>query len=135
MSEDEDLAAVKAVVAQLNRGWQEQDFASLEPLFHANAVIIGAQGAVLAQGRAACVKAYADYADTAVTLAFDMGEPVVLVHGATAVVRLHFHIRYRLAGADQAEHGGEDLVLVQENGRWQILWRGILPGKGNSPGL
>lgn len=54
-------------------------------------------------------------------------DPRVDVFGQTAVATYRFEIRYDMGDQSYDEHGQDVLVFARQDGRWQVVWRAILP--------
>ncbi len=118
-AEHEILEAIRTA----NRAWLEGRPREVAALFHADVVMEGADGTVLARGRDAMVQSFVDYRAAVRTHAFTARDERVHVVGDTAVASYAFDVDYELDGKRHAEAGRERLVLVRGEGGWQAIWR------------
>jgi len=123
--EETDVArqAVADAVAQINRAWQNNDFAALLECFAEEAVMVGPGYKVLGRGRSFFVESYREFATSAAILQYSESDPVVEVFDQIAICAYSWTMTYRRDGAPSTEVGSDQFVLVRSNSKWQVLWR------------
>jgi hypothetical protein len=77
------------------------------------------------EGRDACVQTYREFGASAKLVEFAPERPEFNQWGNTSVALCPFSIIYELNGKTYREKGVDLLILTNEEGPWQIVWRGL----------
>jgi hypothetical protein len=117
---------VREVVQQINHAWSEGRIQDLNPFFHEHAVIVGPDYQELSRGRVACVKSYADFLSHAKVIDHHEGEPAIDVWGSMAIATYRWKMSYDLSGLRYREKGHDTFAFINEDRRWQAVWRLML---------
>jgi ketosteroid isomerase-like protein len=120
---------------RLNAAWLHGELDNLAEVLHERMVIVppGFQDRI--EGAVACAEGYQEFARTARVEAYEESQASVDVFGATAVVSYLYNLTYTLDGARYQDAGHDVYVFVHEDGRWQAVWRTLVPvlAEGQSP--
>jgi hypothetical protein len=119
---------IRDIVRDINEAWLERRPGELARFLDEEIVIAppGFQG--LVQGRQAAVDSYEQFVAAARVHAADFDEPDVQAWGDTAVATCRFTLDYAMGGARNHDTGWDVLVLRRTAGKWQVVWRTIIPG-------
>jgi ketosteroid isomerase-like protein len=115
------------LIQTLNRSWLKGKFEKIPELLHPDVVFVHPQFAGWTAGREACAKSYSDFMSQAKVHEFRDSDAQIDVFGATAIATYRFDIRHEMSGKTIAHAGRDVLVLNQSDGRWQVVWRAMLP--------
>lgn len=127
--DNEAARKVAETVRRLNATWLKGNVDDLEEFFDPD-VVLAAPGFVQRMvGRDALIESYRDFLEQATLHHFELFEPVVHVFGGTAIATCPYETEYSLAGQRWSGDGHDVLVLIEENGRWRVVWRHLAAGK------
>lgn len=119
------IMTVQETVEALNRAWLEERYDELATYFHPFAVVVASNFSARLEGREACIQTYREFGAAATVLEYVPERPQVNHWGSTAVAVCPFFIVYELNNKTYREKGVDLLVLTNEEGSWQIVWRGL----------
>ncbi len=88
----------------------------------------GPGSAEMPRGREACIRSYAAFVQQAVIRECNLSEPSIDVWGDTAVATYSWDMTYEFGGTTLHETGQDTFVFARSDGRWQAVWRLLLPG-------
>ena len=114
------------VVQKINKMWRSGDVDGLGELFHPDAVVVHPGFEDRAQGRAACVDSYREFAGLTTVTRLDEFDQQVDVVGDTAVVTYGFRIDYEMDGKANTDRGHDVFVLKRGGGGWKVVWRTVV---------
>jgi hypothetical protein len=114
---------VRAVIAQINRGWREREFSVLPDCFAENAVMLGPGYTVLGRGRSFLVESYHEFATNAAVLQYTESEPLVEVFDSVAICAYTWTMTYRRADQPETESGSDQFVLSRSGSQWRVVCR------------
>ena len=128
-SEMDDVPVISQLIRDLNQTWLQGRFDDLHRYYVEDVVMIppGLQGEVV--GRDAMVDSYRQFAQQATVHQFREDRIDVHTFESTAIVTLHFHVKYDCGGDVQEENGAEILVLLCRDNEWRIAWRTQIPAE------
>jgi len=115
---------VWASVQAMNRCWTENSGDQLERLkdyFHETMVAVTPVDRLRLEGKEACFAGWSRFAQTTAIHFWKESNPLVRLYGRTAVVTYYYDMAYDFEGQKIATTGRDMMVLVQENGRWQMV--------------
>ena len=119
-------SAVEAVLRRIDLAWREKRLEGLDECFSDGAVITGPEFAVYAEGRSACAESYREFASNASVLCYSESRHQLRIAGSTAIYTFSWEMEYRREGDSRREQGTDQLVLSQNDGIWQVVFRQIL---------
>jgi len=125
MSISQSESEVRDVIERINNAWRLKHFDGLEECFKEDAVILGPNHVVYAQGRSACSDSYREFATNTDILDYAESEQVLRIWGDTAVFTFRWKIYYRRMEGPKLEEGTDQLVLCRNSGNWQVAFRYI----------
>ena len=99
--------------------------AVLDEIFHADAVIRGPGFTLMAEGKAACIQSYVDFAAAAKIRSFQCDEPQIDLYDDMAVASYGWKMRYSLADGEHDDTGKDVFMFVREGGKWLAAWRAL----------
>lgn len=123
----EEQRAVWQALQQLNAAWLHGELEHLADVLHEHMVIVPPGFSQRIEGRAACAEGYEDFARMARVQSYSEADATVDVQGSTAVVNYRYEMTYEMDGATYQDSGHDLYVFVHEDGRWQALWRTLVP--------
>jgi len=126
-SELDTSVEICRLVSGSNQAWLNGNADFLRDFFHENVIFKGPKFQTLGSGREACVKSYEDFIRAAKIVSFKESDVRVDVIEDTAIVSFAWDIAYEMNGQKFRETGHDLFVLSQANGRWQAVWRAMLP--------
>jgi hypothetical protein len=115
------------VIKDLNDTWVRGNPADLDNFFHKDMVIVHSDFKERGEGKEICIQSYKDFTSQAVIQDFKEFNPNIDVHGNTAIATYTFDITYEMSQQTFHDTGRDLFVLVQEENKWQAVWRTILP--------
>ena len=125
-AERDNHEQVRSLLGRINEAWLKGYPEKLNECFHNDIVVRGPDFQEMARGRGACVTSYADFIRLATVEDFQAAEPVIDLIGDVAVTMSPWTIRYRMNDRDYHESGRDLLVLIRQEGGWQVAWRSVL---------
>ena len=135
MTAQGDLEEIRVLLNQINDAWlkgRPEDLpAVLDRCFHDDIVIKGPGFQAMGRGKDACVKSYADFMRQAGVRSCKLSEPEIDRFGDTAIATYSWEMTYEVAGQESHESGHDLFVLTRFQGRWQAIWRALLPGQAS----
>ncbi|HKE18290.1 MAG TPA: nuclear transport factor 2 family protein [Kofleriaceae bacterium] len=126
-SERPEVAAVRDVVARLTAAWRGERFEQIPDLLHEDVVFESPGLASRVVGRAACADSYRQFMSAATVLEYVEHSLSIETWGATAVATTHCEMAWEMDGQSQRESVHDVLVLAERAGRWQVVWRTLVP--------
>jgi hypothetical protein len=125
---------IRQVIRTMNDAWlglpAEEIPAALDPCFHDDMVIRGADLTVAGRGKDACIQSYLDFVQQAVIRECTLGDPEIDLAGDSATAVYNWEMTYEMEGEEYSEAGADILMLTRVDGRWLIAWRLMLPSVG-----
>ena len=119
---------IQDTVREINEAWLKRRPADLAHFLHDEIVIAAPGFQDHVRGRQAAVDSYDQFAATATVHAADFAEPDIQTWGDTAVATYRFTLDYAMGGGARNHDTGWDiLVLCRAAGKWQVVWRTIIP--------
>lgn len=118
-------AAVRKVIAKIERAWRSKQLAGLDDCFHDDAVIVGDGHVEYARGREKCAESYREFATNASITAYSESSHALRTWGATAVYTFAWEMTYQRDGAPKSEVGTDQLVFERTDAGWKLVWRCI----------
>ena len=115
---------VWATVQAMNRCWTCGNLEHLEDLrdyFHAKMVAITPTDRLRVEGREACIAGWSGFARAAAIRHWTENEPKIHIYNDTAVVTYYFDMAFDVGGEKVALGGRDMLIMVKEDGRWQVV--------------
>ena len=95
---------------------------------HSFALIHARTGALVREWELpACAEGYREFARSASVQSYEEADVRVEVFGAAAVVSYRYDLTYVMDGESFQDTGHDLYVFQQENGRWQAVWRTLVP--------
>lgn len=126
-----DQLAIRDLLAQLNHAWVHKRAdaltAALNPCFADDVIMRGQGFQLVGRGRGFVVQSYHDFVTQAEVKNFSLDELEIDVITETAVAQYKWTMTYVLSGNEYTEHGHDVFALAKGDGRWQIIWRAMLP--------
>lgn len=104
----------------------QADLARLEKLMHPKVVFVLPDLKTKIEGCKACLQSVQEYADTAQTLKYEIQHQDIQTVGQASTVLLTYLVAYEMNEQRYQEMGSEVWNLVQTNGVWQMVWRGLI---------
>ena len=118
----------------MNDAWlglpAEEIPAALDPCFHDDMVIRGADLTVAGRGKDACIQSYLDFVQQAVIRECTLEDPEIDLAGDSAAAVYNWEMTYELEAQEYHEAGADVLMLARTDGRWLVTWRLMLPSVG-----
>lgn len=120
----QEKQVVWARVQEMNRCWtcgNNSELARLSDYFHRTMVAITPTDRRLIEGQDACIAGWSRFAHSARIDSWLEKEPRVSIYGKTAIVTYYYEMACNLGGKDLRLEGRDMLVLLEEDGRWQVV--------------
>jgi len=117
---------------RINAAWLQGELENLADVLHEHMVIVPPGFQQRIEGAAACAEGYEQFARAATVQAYEESDAHVEVFGATAVVNYRYELTYTMEGASYQDTGHDLYVFVHRDGRWQAVWRTLVPVGGDS---
>lgn len=127
--ERDDHEEIRRLLSKINEAWLRGHTQELNNCFHDDVVVKGPEFQEMARGREACVRSYEDFIRLATVREFKAPQPVVDVFGSMAVAVGPWEISYTTSDKDYHESGHDLMILTREEGKWQVVWRAVLPSR------
>ncbi|MHC4860862.1 MAG: YybH family protein [Planctomycetota bacterium] len=108
-------------VEELNQAWTSGPGDEVARFFHPRIVAFTATDRDRLEGADACTAAWQSFAQAASTHRFDALDPRVDIYGTVAVVTYAYDMDCTIGGKEVRLAGRDMLVLVEEDGRWQVI--------------
>lgn len=118
---------IRLLLSKISEAWLKGRPEELNECFHNDMGIKGPGFQEMGRGKEVCVKSYEDFIRQATVREFKGSDPVIDLWESTAVATFSWEIVYEMSGQDYHESGHDLLVLTRDEGRWQAVWRAILP--------
>jgi len=115
------------ILKEINAAWVNDRTDELNRFFHEDMVIAGHDFRKLGEGKGACVKSYKDFRSQISIHDFHEEDAAIDIFGDTAIATYRFEITYEMNGKTFNESGRDVFIFVREEGRWQAVWRTIVP--------
>lgn len=119
----QEIEAIKGIVHAINECWKSKDYEGIGLYLADDVVVAPPHIDKRLCGRAAYIQSYRDYDQSAETLKYLSGDPMVDVFESTAVAVCPFEAIYKFQGAKHHEQGQNLLVFSFSRGKWKIVWR------------
>ena len=127
MEPADEIVAIRALISAINKAWTDGRPEALAEYFHDRMVIVAPGFRQRVDGRDACVQSYADFVARATIKGYSEEEATVDLWGDTALATYRFALAWEMDDQPYYEAGRDLFVLQREHGRWQAVWRTILP--------
>jgi ketosteroid isomerase-like protein len=121
---------VWAAMQRLNAAWLHGELDNLADVLHERMVIVPPGFQQRIEGAVACAEGYREFAQSATVQSYEESDARVEVFGATAIVSYLYSLTYTLEDASYQDSGHDLYVFVHEDGRWQSVWRTLVPLAG-----
>ena len=115
------------LIQDLNDTWVKGRPEDLLDLFHEDMVIISPDFQELGRGKEVCMQSYKDFSTKADIKDLKIMNPRIDVYENTAITSYSFEITYEMKDKIFHDTGRDMFVFVREGGKWQAVWRTILP--------
>jgi len=123
-----NIDAIRKIIRIINGAWINNRLEYLNEYFDDNMIIITSDYKKYAEGKEACINSYKHFTESAKTLSYIQGEPVIKYWGNTAVAVYNFEINYEIKGKAFNEKG-EDIFVFnrkdEEDNYWKAVWRRV----------
>ncbi|PYV06211.1 MAG: hypothetical protein DMG26_03720 [Acidobacteria bacterium] len=133
MTARNDSEEIRLLLNKINDAWlkgRPEDLPGvLSRCFHDDIVIKGPGFQAMGRGKEACVKSYAGFTRQARVRSCMLSEPEIDHFGDTAIATYSWEMTYELGGHEYHESGHDLFVLAGVEGRWQAVWRALLPAQ------
>ena len=126
-SERPEVAQIRDVVTRLTTAWRGERFEEILDLLHEDVVFENPGFSGRLVGKAACADSYRQFMSAATVLEYVEHSLSIETWGATAVATTHCEMAWEMDGQAQREGGHDVLVLAHRAGRWQVVWRTLVP--------
>jgi|SRR5690348_689682 len=131
MTARNDSEEIRLLLNKINDAWlkgpSEKLPEALSDFFHVGIVIKGPGFQTMGRGKEACVKSYVDFVRQTRVRSCTLSEPEIDHFGDTAIATYSWEMTYELGGHEYHEYGHDLFVLARVEGRWQAVWRAMLP--------
>lgn len=124
--------AVWAAMQRLNAAWLHGEVENLAEVLHAHMVIVPPGFHQRIEGAEACAEGYREFARQAQVQSYHESDASVEVYGSTAVVSYLYDLTYTMDEASYQDAGHDLYVFAYEDGRWQAVWRTLVPLAGEA---
>ena len=122
---------IRELIHKINDVWTtkrpEEIPAAIAGCFDESVSFHGPGFVEVGRGPDVCVNSYAEFVRQTTLHECKLSEPAVDVHGDTAVATYSWEVAYALDGKDYRDKGHDVLVLARSAGKWQAVWRAMLP--------
>lgn len=118
---------IQGLIGRINQAWLKGNPEELKEYFHDDMVIKGPHFELMGTGKAACIKSFEDFLRAAKIHDFKESDVQVDLFGPTAVATFAWEIDYAIGAQNYHETGHDVFVFVRSNGKWQAVWRAVLP--------
>lgn len=118
------------VLQRINAAWLHGELENLPGVLHERMVIVPPGFQQRIEGAEACAQGYEAFARAATVESYAESDASVEVYGATAVVSYHYELTYTMEGTHYQDVGHDVYVFAHEDGRWQAVWRTLVPVPG-----
>ncbi len=126
-SASQDHDTLRELLSAIRRAWTTGRTDELAPLFHKHMVMAPPGMKQTVKGRDACVRSYRDFLTAARVVEYTQGNPSVESWGDTAVGSFGWEMAWEMGGQAFRESGHDVWVFARANGRWQAVWRTLIP--------
>ncbi len=118
---------IRGVLSRLTAAWREGRFDELEGLLHEKVVFVPPGFSARLEGRSPCGESYRQFMTAAKVIEYVESDHTIDVWGTSAVASYRFEMTWEMANQLHRDAGHDLLVFVREDGRWQIVWRMLVP--------
>ncbi len=118
---------VSQTVRDINKAWLHRDFAKLDKYLNRDVVMVQPGFNTQLKGRRACVRSYQEFMATSTVERYRESRYRVHCFDNTAIAAYHFDIVYKTGGKHYYDTGWDIFVLVRREGKWQAVWRTLIP--------
>lgn len=115
------------IIQDINNSWVRGNLNHLSKYFHEKMVIVSLDFQEQGRGRDVCVESYKSFSKQAIIRDFKEKDPKIFVFGTTVIASYVFQITYEMSGKSFEDAGRDIFVFIREEGKWQAIWRMILP--------
>jgi Domain of unknown function (DUF4440) len=112
---------------RINAAWLRGELENLGDVLHARMVIVPPGFQQRIEGAQACAQGYEQFARQATVESYSESDASVDVNGSTAVVSYRYELTYTMEGTHYRDTGLDLYVFTHEDGRWQAVWRTLVP--------
>jgi len=124
--------AVSKAMRQINQAWLSGRVEDLQPLLHAEIVLVFPGFTARSQGRDELLSGFRDFCSNAKVLEFREQDHQIDVAGSAAVVTFRYEMVYERSGK-RSRAAGRDLWIFQSQGQaWIAVWRTMLDMEENA---
>ena len=103
-------------------------FDRIAPFFHDRMVMFPPGFDRRAEGKSACLRNYEDACSQMVFHRLEGSNEQIDIRGNTAVVTFRYDCAWDYQDKTFTDDGQEILIFVNEDDKWQIIWRTLIPG-------
>jgi hypothetical protein len=126
-----DVEQIRSLLERINGAWlkgRPEDIpAALNECFYRDMVIRGPDLQLISTGRDSCVGSYTDFLQRCVVRECTLSDADVDVTADTAVAAYTWRMVYETNAREYTESGRDLFVFGRIDGRWQAIWRAMLP--------
>lgn len=126
-TESSDREHIRLLLRKINDAWVKGRPEDLAEYFHESMVIVAPRFQGIEKGREACIRSYKEFISQATVHEYNESDITVELWGAIGVATYRFLIIYEMGGASYDESGWDVFVFGRENGKWQAVWRTLIP--------
>lgn len=119
--DDPVKAEIWAMVRALNDAWTIGDPDELARYFHPDMVAITATDRLRREGADACISGWKGFARSARMHHWKETDPLIHVHGDSAVVAYYFDMSFEMGGDMVHSQGRDMFFLAKLDGRWWVV--------------
>jgi ketosteroid isomerase-like protein len=124
MSENPE-SAIRSVLSRINAAWREKRFVGLDDCFAEDAVIVGPNFTLYAEGQRPCADSYREFAMNAAVLEYSEANHALRLWPDTAVYTFSWKMTYQRDAGPKQENGTDQLVLSRIRDDWKVIFRFI----------
>lgn len=120
------------MLESIEAAWLEARYDDLTQWFHQDSILVAPGFGARLRGREACIDSYREFGHASRIHSFSADARRIDLWGDTAVIETRFAISYEIEGERTEESGVDLLVLIEEQGRWLVIWRTLFSEEGGA---
>jgi len=113
--------AIWSTVRALNDAWTAGDPDELHRYFHPRMIAITPTARLRLEGAAPCIAGWKAFREQVRIHRWEEIDPVIQVHGDSAVVAYYFDMSFDMQGQTIQLAGRDMFFFAKEDGRWQVV--------------
>jgi ketosteroid isomerase-like protein len=122
---DSPERAIRSVLSRIDAAWREKRFVGLEDCFAEDAVIVGPNFTLYAEGQGPCAASYKEFALNAAVLEYSETGHALRLWPDTAIYTFSWEMTHQRDAGPKRERGTDQLVLSRIRGGWKVIFRFI----------